>query len=91
MRPQLKVEIMRAADAPWAPQVGGCTFRWAWRVRSESGDLITGLSPLRRTASASARESARRLSSMQQFGHTHERGALAYRHFKINGQDGNNG
>lgn len=87
----LRIDILRATDAAWAPQVSGYTLRWAWRVRNEHGDLITGLAPLRRDAMARARESARRLRSMQQFGHTHERGALAYRHFKINGQDGDNG
>ncbi|HHJ80131.1 MAG TPA: hypothetical protein ENJ65_00695 [Candidatus Tenderia electrophaga] len=41
MRNQVKTELCRYDDAPWAPRVGK-SFDWAWRVTRPSGDSITG-------------------------------------------------
>lgn len=41
MRTQVKTELCRYQEAPWAPQAGG-PFDWAWRITRPSGDRITG-------------------------------------------------
>lgn len=62
MRP--RVEVVEAANAPWAPQVGGWQPRWAWRVQVGMAE-VTGLRDgLKRDAQAAARSAATRLKAI---------------------------
>lgn len=40
-----RTEVVRYVDAPWAPRLPGCVFRWAWRVLNLDGSIhVTGVS-----------------------------------------------
>ncbi len=40
-----RTEVMPYAEAPWAPHLPGCAFRWAWRVLNPDGSMhVTGVS-----------------------------------------------
>lgn len=59
----LTVEIVKAAQAPWAPAVPGA--QWAWRVLLGSEQLIAGASIKdKRSVTDMARRSATRLEAM---------------------------
>lgn len=82
---KLQIEVAPAADVDWAPQVDGCTFQWAWRVRNDKGALISGVcNAKRKEALQRARDAARRLRSLQQFGSEYLGGFPAWRNFQIN-------
>ncbi len=40
-----RTEVVPYAEAPWAPHIPGCGFRWAWRVLNPDGSVhVTGVS-----------------------------------------------
>ena len=58
----LTTEIVKAADAPWAPKVPGA--QWAWRVMRGTEQLIAGASiKNKRAVNEMARSAARRLEN----------------------------
>ena len=40
-----RTEVVPYTEAPWAPHLPGCGFRWAWRVLNPDGSVhVTGVS-----------------------------------------------
>lgn len=40
-----RTEVVPYEEAPWAPHLPGCGFRWAWRVLNPDGSVhVTGVS-----------------------------------------------
>lgn len=58
----IDIEILPYAEAPWAPKSHGCNFTWAWRIRKDSVNNVTGTcSGPRRYAMQMARRAAARM------------------------------
>jgi hypothetical protein len=38
----IDIEVVPYAEAPWAPRSHGCKFTWAWRIRKDHVNRISG-------------------------------------------------